>query len=171
MLKSCMLKSFILLVGTLCVVNANCIWYGECGPSQNDGRYNCKYQGEARPLGPDPELNNVFKDLCPHLFNGVNETSTCCARDQIERINKDMSLPHQLMSRCPACFRNFKAFLCDFSCNPKQSEFLLVTQEQPYVPDTNEIKKISDNSAQMEIVRLTYHATNQYVENMFNSCQ
>ena len=48
------------------------------------------------------------------------------------RLQSDLSVPRQLMSRCPACFFNFKAFLCDLTCNPNQSDFLLVTSEQDY---------------------------------------
>ena len=34
------------------------------------------------------------------------------------------------MSRCPACFLNFRALVCDFSCSPKQNEFVVVESEQ-----------------------------------------
>jgi hypothetical protein len=36
------------------------------------------------------------------------------------------------MSRCPACFLNFRALVCDFSCSPKQNEFVIVESEQPF---------------------------------------
>lgn len=77
----------------------------------------------------------MFKDLCPHLYNETN-TATCCDKAQLTRFNSDLSVPRQLMSRCPACFTNFKAFLCDMTCSPTNAQFLLVTSEQPYNPTT-----------------------------------
>ena len=149
----------ILILGlTIIQVESNCIWYGECGNSMNDGKYNCEYSGPALPLENDPELHELYKSICPHLYQG-NETKTCCDRAQLKRINDNLSLPKQLMNRCPACYTNFKAFLCDLTCHPESSDFLLVTDESVY------------NTTEKQITTLTYHMSTYYAQNMYDSCK
>lgn len=130
--------------------------YGECGPANNDAVYNCEYTGEAKPLQNDSTAL-LLKDVCPHLYTG-NTTTTCCDYAQLKRLYDDMSVPRQLMSRCPACFRNFKAFLCDMTCGPNQRDFLLVTGSEPY-------------KNRSQVTKYTYHITNYYTNAMFNSCK
>lgn len=132
--------------------------YGECGPSQNDAVYNCKYNGAAKPLQPDG--SKLLQDLCPHLYNGENKTNICCDTAQLSRLYNSIKLPRQLMSRCPACYRNFKAFLCDMTCGPNQSDFLLVTGESWY----NKTKEV-------QITSYTYYITNYYTDQLFDSCK
>lgn len=160
MLNLSILKYLVLVVTALSYfnhVNADCIWYGECGPSQNDGVYNCKYNGPPKLL--EPEIENLFEELCPHLYKGPNKTETCCNKQQINRIYKSMSLPEQLMSRCPACYTNFRAFLCDLTCNPDMQNFLQVTKEDSY------------NETNAQINEITYHISNEYVNTMYDSCK
>ncbi len=150
---------FLLLAAvTLHGVKSDCVWYGECGDAMNGGKYNCKYDGPAKPLENDPALHELYKATCPHLYEG-NSTRTCCSAAQIKRIDDNLSLPKQLMSRCPSCFANFKAFLCDFTCSTQSSEFLLVTDEAEY------------NETQLQIKAVTYHLTDYYAQNMYDSCK
>ena len=165
--------------------------YSECGDTQSGAKLNCKYTGEAKSI---PQTSNVlFKEMCPHLFKNSadNETYTCCDATQIERLNNGFSLPRQLMSHCPSCFLNFKTFLCDIICSPNQSDFLIVTSERAYTPqpepeieyiDFNFEEKIANSDdnrtnstvnevKQLEVVRLTYHLTNQYVKSFYDSCK
>ena len=121
-----MLKSF--------QVDADCIWYGECGPSTGDNVYNCKYLGPAIQVTNSTMLD-MIRNLCPHLYHGDEATFTCCDFKQLKRFSDDLSVPKQLMSRCPACYLNFRTLLCDLTCGPTQNEFLMITQEQPYTPN------------------------------------
>lgn len=68
------------------------------------------------------------------MYNG-DQTHTCCDEVQLGHLENDLSFPKQLMTRCPACFINFKAFLCDFTCSPKQREFLVVTTASDVEPE------------------------------------
>lgn len=157
MLGNSILKSLMLIFMITVCVHADCIWYDECGDAMANGKYNCKYDGKPKLLESD--LEEGFKTLCPHLFTGENQTYTCCSRAQYNRLSSSMAVPHQLMSRCPSCYTNFRSFLCDLTCNPNAKDFLLVTKEGPY------------NETQMQIERITYHMTNTYAENMYNSCK
>ena len=107
---------------------------------------------------------NLYKNLCPHLFNGYDNTSTCCDFNQLKRFSSQMAVPKQLLSRCPSCYLNFRSFLCDLTCSPIQSEFFMITQDQYY-------KNPSNEDGQMEVVQVTYHLTNNYANNLFDSCK
>ena len=177
-------------------MSSDCIWYGECGQSDrvSTAKYNCKYVGP-----PIAQTNQTYldllKDLCPQLYNGPNATSTCCDLAQLNRFNNDLSFPRQLMSRCPACFLNFRTFLCDMTCSPKQNEFLVINAEQPYNKHTDEddanqseLKEkdeeeyVNDEEhsskvkrdlkdQQMEITQVSYYLTSNFTTNMYNSCK
>lgn len=150
-----LVKTLIFLFSLTVYVDADCIWYDECGDS-GTGKYNCKYQGKPKLLESNLE---TFKELCPHLYTGDNSTETCCAPSQVQTLHDNLSVPKQLLSRCPSCYTNFRAFLCDLTCHPKSSEFLLVTNEKEY------------NETDMEIVQITYHMTKLYADELFNSCK
>jgi hypothetical protein len=126
-------------------IDCNCIWYGECGESDNvgTGKYNCKYTGKAKPF-LNATSQKVLKTECPHLFNGDN-TVTCCDDVMVNRLSKDFSLPRQIISRCPACYRNFRTFLCDMTCSPDQDQFLIVTKDRPYNPSGKNVVPSSAN--------------------------
>jgi len=176
-------------------VSSDCIWYGECGQSErvSTAKYNCEYLGP-----PIAQTNKTYldllKDLCPHLYNGPNTTSTCCDFAQLSRFTNDLSFPRQLMSRCPACFLNFRTFLCDMTCSPKQSEFLVITKDQPYNKSTDNQKDRSETKENdeeynvydenfsskskraikeqtMEITEISYYLTSNFTTNMYNSCK
>lgn len=65
-------------------------------------------------------------------------------------------MPRQLMSRCPACFTNFRAFLCDMTCHPNNSDFLLITQDKPYTPPspTQSVATSINNHVELDNVEL-----------------
>ena len=152
--------------------NYNCIWYGECGQSDrvSDHKYNCKYTGPAKPLQDENSLK-LLKELCPHLYNGTS-TVTCCDSSQIARFHNDLSLPKQLTSRCPACYLNFRTFLCDLTCSPIQSEFLIITKEQNYNNTNNSIDMIpSLKDGFSEITEINYTVTNSFTNSLYNSCK
>lgn len=54
------------------------------------------------------------------------------------------------MSRCPACFTNFRAFLCDMTCHPNNSDFLLITQDKPYTPPSPTSTAATNNDVELE---------------------
>jgi Niemann-Pick C1 protein len=128
----------------------------------------------------------LLRDTCPHLYQGENDTRTCCSADQLITFNQDVGgVPRQLLARCPACYLNFRAFLCDLTCSPKQSEFLVITGEEPYdgsvtTPaykyddqheETFERRKRNVKEQQMQVTRLSYYISHYYAYAMFNSCK
>ena len=129
--------------------------YGQCGPSGrgDDGHYYCKYEGEAIKQN-STEFLTLFKEVCPNLYNGMEHTTTCCDLPQLKYMDSQLSVPKQLMSRCPACLANFKSFLCDMTCSNKQSEFIVDTS----VPSTQKqapSQKLVENSVKKESAKVT----------------
>ncbi len=62
------------------------------------------------------------------------------------------------------------------SGSPDQSDFLLVTDQGPYVPNEEQTKlkineKTEQNDTQLQIIKIKYHITNDYTNNMFDSCK
>jgi len=126
--------------------------YGQCSPSGrgDDGHYYCKYDGEAIKQN-STEFLTLFKDVCSNLYNGTEHTSTCCDLNQLKYMDSQLSVPKQLMSRCPACLANFKSFLCDMTCSSKQSEFIVI-------PDQSLRKQ--ESSKTQKLVSTTIHENN-----------
>lgn len=168
--------------------------YDECGDTLTGGRYNCKYEGKAKVL---PQTSDsLMRESCPHLFKNSpyndNQTYTCCNPIQLERLNDGFSIPRQLTSHCPACFLNLRTFLCDLVCNPDQSDYLIVTAQQPYIPKpvtttpiddfesfSFDTKQLNDNSStnssnqieKADVLRLSYYLTSHYVNKLYKSCK
>lgn len=174
----------IILLGVFEFVNSKCIWYGKCGKSTrvSDRYYYCKDDGEPR-LQTDENFLKLFENLCPHIYNGQNDTRTCCDMEQLNLFNLDLAVPKQLMSRCPACLTNFIAFLCDFTCGPTQSDFMIINNFVPTPPDfrnlilTSSYKDIASDDIHknkkqtFDVTEVTYFLTNNFTSGLFNSCK
>ena len=66
-----------------------------------------------------------------------------------------MSLPKQLLFRCPSCYRNFLNLYCAFTCDPYQSKFLGID--------------VMANNRSIDSVN--YVVSHDFAYGMFNSCQ
>jgi hypothetical protein len=99
------------------------------------------------------------------------------------------------MSRCPACFTNFAAFLCDLTCGPTQSDYLVInnflptpnssfisnneiidlnpSNELENKEDMNKKKKrsVKPNEQTYDVIEITYYMTNNFASGLFNSCK
>lgn len=42
-------------------------------------------------------------------------------------LNTNINMAAGFLKRCPSCLRNLVRHLCDFTCNPHQSDFIEVT--------------------------------------------
>lgn len=130
------------------------------------------------------------------MYNGPNNTRTCCDNQQLTNFDLDLAVPKQLMSRCPACFTNFVAFLCDLTCGPTQSDFLVINNFRPTsnnssARNNNEIidlntssesesnehinkrkkRSIETNEQKYDVIEVTYYMTNNFTTGLFNSCK
>ena len=61
----------------------------------------------------------------------------CCDEAQLEILRDQMTLPQQLLGRCPSCYSNFINLWCQFTCSPHQSDFVRVVETRV---DANSIR-------------------------------
>eukprot|EP00079_Xenopus_tropicalis_P016418 XP_004915269.1 PREDICTED: Niemann-Pick C1 protein [Xenopus tropicalis] len=143
------------------VSSQHCVWYGECGNSTlEDKRLNCRYSGP--PISLPEEGHTLLQQLCPSLYYGNN--TVCCDVQQLNTLNSNLQLPLQFLSRCPSCFYNFMTMFCELTCSPYQSEFLNVTQTEPFVGP-------SPQRANESIVAMEYYIGEQFANAMYNACK
>ncbi|KYO48265.1 NPC intracellular cholesterol transporter 1 [Alligator mississippiensis] len=154
------LALLLLLLGPAQVISQSCVWYGECGIASEDKRYNCAYEGPPIPLPKDGY--DLVNELCPGLYFG--NVSICCNVQQLQTLKNNLQLPLQFLSRCPSCFHNLISLFCELTCSPNQSEFLNVTQTEPYYDPVTSKNKTS-------ITELQYYIGERFANAMYNACK
>uniref|UniRef100_A0A8B9MDM7 NPC1 like intracellular cholesterol transporter 1 n=1 Tax=Accipiter nisus TaxID=211598 RepID=A0A8B9MDM7_9AVES len=110
-----------------------CAFYGECGrnPEVNislvSSKVPCLSNTPARvAAGP---LLALLRTVCPELVQGNAETTrVCCSLAQLRALQLSVALSGTVLSRCPACARNFANLYCNNICSPDQSLFTNVTR-------------------------------------------
>uniref|UniRef100_A0A663END9 NPC1 like intracellular cholesterol transporter 1 n=1 Tax=Aquila chrysaetos chrysaetos TaxID=223781 RepID=A0A663END9_AQUCH len=110
-----------------------CAFYGECGrnPEVNislvSSKVPCLSNTPARvATGP---LLALLRTVCPELARGSAETTrVCCSLAQLSALQLSVALSGTVLSRCPACARNFANLYCNNICSPDQSLFTNVTR-------------------------------------------
>ncbi|KAI1724282.1 patched family domain-containing protein [Ditylenchus destructor] len=136
-----------------------CAMRDVCG--QEGGMHqNCVYEGPPVPISF--RQDQLYKELCPQLFTDHN-IAVCCNHAQFEILRQQMTIPQQLLSRCPSCYSNFVNFWCQFACSPMQRNFVNVIEMK------NGSDAIYDDEAY--ISRVQYYITPKYAHGLFESCK
>ncbi|VDM43668.1 unnamed protein product [Toxocara canis] len=105
------------------------------------------------------KCDDIFRKL--KLPDGENEF--CCDGAQLEHLASQMTLPRQLLSRCPSCFANFIQLWCDFTCSPRQSDFLRITavsDDQSLIPNKTHY-----------VTEVEYYVREDYANGLLESCK
>ncbi|XP_074708303.1 NPC1-like intracellular cholesterol transporter 1 isoform X1 [Strix uralensis] len=110
-----------------------CAFYGECGrnPEVNislvPAKVPCLSNTPARVA--TASVLNLLRTVCPELVRGDGETTlVCCSLSQLIALRLSVALSGTVLSRCPACARNFANLYCNNICSPDQSLFTNVTR-------------------------------------------
>lgn len=105
----------------------HCVWYGEC---YKDSTYNhvknCPYDGPAKEL--DMRGQEIFAKNCPHMLTSNGVPKTCCDTKQLTTFDQNIRMASSILQRCPSCLSNFVKHICEYTCSPRQSSFVKVTQ-------------------------------------------
>ncbi|CAG9859649.1 unnamed protein product [Phyllotreta striolata] len=134
----------------------HCVWYDECYLDPDTELWkNCYYTGPPKPLQTSKSIG-ILKKWCPK----ISPELTCCSDKQLETMKNSMTLPQQLLSRCPSCLTNFLQSICHLTCSPVQSKFLNVS-ETAVDPQTNKTY----------ITEMGFFIHNDYMENTYDSCK
>nr|XP_033806203.1 NPC1-like intracellular cholesterol transporter 1 isoform X2 [Geotrypetes seraphini] len=96
------------------------------------------------------------------LYNGDNDTYSCCSSKQLDSLKKSMSLSRAILSRCPSCAENFANSYCQNICSPDQSEFINVTRTFR----TNITGQSVDG-----VLHYQCYYNKKFADDTFNSCQ
>ncbi|KAK0402230.1 hypothetical protein QR680_016217 [Steinernema hermaphroditum] len=129
-----------------------------CGEKRNL-KQNCIYDGPPKRL--DHATEGRLKEICPHLYADKNR-EVCCDTEQVDLLIGQMSVPRQLLARCPSCFANFRSMWCDFACSPRQGDFV------------NVLETASDHSRYNNTpyaTRVEYFVRDDYATAMLDSCK
>ncbi len=111
--------------------------------------YNCKDDGEARPL-LDQESVNDFKKLCPSMYTNDFQP-LCCNPEQLSILKKDILAAQALMGSCSSCFFNFRQLWCHFTCSPDQANFVIPNKIIHMIKTNFTDKLVSYNNANKNI--------------------
>ncbi|TCD70844.1 hypothetical protein EIP91_001535 [Steccherinum ochraceum] len=132
----------------------HCAMRGSCGKKSIFGTdLPCPNDEPATEDGIDRDL---LVSMCgPEYAEGP----TCCAKTQIENLRDNLGRAEMLISACPACRNNFRAFWCTFTCSPDQATFLNVTSTQETMTGETAIQSVD------------FHVSPQFGEGFFNSCK
>uniref|UniRef100_A0A915ETJ0 Niemann-Pick C1 N-terminal domain-containing protein n=1 Tax=Ditylenchus dipsaci TaxID=166011 RepID=A0A915ETJ0_9BILA len=142
-------------------IKHRCVMRDICG-TDGDLHQNCFYDGPPVPVSF--RQDQLYKELCPQLFaDSVNTPVVCCNHAQFELLQQQMTVPQQLLSRCPSCYSNFVNFWCQFTCSPMQYNFLNVVEMK------NDSNAIYDDEGY--ISRIEYYVNKTYALELFESCK
>ncbi|XP_033640413.1 NPC intracellular cholesterol transporter 1-like [Asterias rubens] len=163
-----------------------CMWYGQCGKrTGTDHPLNC-YNNIPAPELKDPEALSILQELCPHLVK--EKTHTCCNLDQLKTFQNQTSLATQLMTRCPACYRNFLNLYCGMTCDPSNSLYIDEVTIQESIEETIDALNFaekeaddglsvvepwvdSDPKSNASILSIVYFLQDEFMYGMYNSCK
>ncbi|KAH3710433.1 hypothetical protein DPMN_069915 [Dreissena polymorpha] len=147
--------------------HGHCVWYGQCGPGFNGGRLNCPATGSK--VNPhkltDQKALQILRDYCPEIYNGNDNTLTCCSPEQVYTFRESISVPMNILSTCPACYRNFLNQICQLTCSPHQSKFIWANMSGEYPQGA------SENPGPKGIPHVVYLMSNTFANSVYDSCK
>ncbi|KAL5858640.1 hypothetical protein ACOSQ3_006098 [Xanthoceras sorbifolium] len=128
-----------------------CAMYDICGENSEGQVLNCPYGSPS--VKPDELLSAKIQSLCPSISGNV-----CCTERQFETLRTQAQQAIPFLVGCPACLRNFLNLFCELSCSPNQSLFINVTA-------------ISEVNGNLTVDGIDYYVSNNFGEELYNSCK
>ncbi|XP_035782001.1 NPC intracellular cholesterol transporter 1-like isoform X2 [Anopheles albimanus] len=150
--------------------SGQCVWYGICNKDALGRSQYCPYNGTAKPV--DSKTKELLSVWCSHLLveDASNNVNTCCDSEQVEVLNKNVALAANFLARCPSCMANLVRHMCDFTCNPKQSNFMKVIATEEVDPKDDGVTSATTVAPKEYITQIDIHITGQYMNGTFESC-
>ncbi|XP_011312256.1 Niemann-Pick C1 protein isoform X2 [Fopius arisanus] len=151
---SLLLILFSIAAVTVIKGDGHCIWYGTCFKDELGHVKYCPYNGTAKPL--DTRGQGFLAKHCPHMMKAPGQAiNTCCDSEQLEILDNNILLAANLLARCPSCLGNLVKHFCEFTCSPRQNEFMNITQFGP-------------NNTYIDGINM--YITNRYLQGTYKSC-
>ncbi|KAI9144575.1 sterol-sensing domain of SREBP cleavage-activation-domain-containing protein [Paraphysoderma sedebokerense] len=135
--------------------SGRCVMYGQCGKKSFFGKpLNCPSDTLAVP--PSDSFRERLVETCGNQYASTN---VCCDESQFDSLKQSLELAYNFVNSCPACWKNFKTFWCEFTCNPNQSTFVNVTSTAML----SNKKKVVDG--------VDYYVNAEFGTKFFRSCE
>ena len=129
------------------------MWYGQCEKNRATNLpLNCFYNGKAK-LIENRESRDILAKLCPEFSH--KDSKVCCDIKQILSLQSGIQSAQQMMTRCPACWKNFRELYCQMTCSPNNSLFI------------DPILTLSKKSVQS----IEYNVDQTFRDGLYNSCK
>ncbi|XP_075300982.1 NPC1-like intracellular cholesterol transporter 1 [Opisthocomus hoazin] len=145
-----------------------CAFYEECGrnPEVNvslvQSNVPCLSNTPARAA--TSAVLALLRTVCPELVREDNETTfVCCNLAQLSALQLSVALSGTVLSRCPACARNFANLYCNNICSPDQSLFTNVTRVVN--------RTAADGTPQLAVIEYQCFYRQYYADAAFASCK
>lgn len=97
------------------------------------------------------------------LDKGPNNTYACCSPNQLNSLEKSLSMSKAVLVRCPNCAQNFAHLHCMTTCSPNQTQTLEVTKVMNITNKENVTKEA--------VVAYKVFLSTTFAEAAFHSCK
>lgn len=133
--------------------------------------YRCRAQQVPVPVPVVKDNAQIFVTIlylflwqvCPMLDNGPDNTYACCSMNQLNSLEKSLSMSKAVLIRCPSCAENFAHLHCMTTCSPNQTQSLQVTKVMNITNDKNLTREA--------VVAYKVFLTTNFANAAFKSCQ
>uniref|UniRef100_A0A8R1DLG3 SSD domain-containing protein n=6 Tax=Caenorhabditis japonica TaxID=281687 RepID=A0A8R1DLG3_CAEJA len=107
-------------------------------------------------------------EFCPHLLADGNN-KLCCTPSQAEGLTKQIAQARNILGRCPSCFDNFAKLWCEFTCSPRQQDFVSIVEMKPI--ENKEGFTPEYHTAEAYVNTVEYRLSTDFANGMFASCK
>lgn len=97
------------------------------------------------------------------LDRGIGNTYACCSLNQLNSLQKSLSMSKAVLVRCPNCAENFAHLHCMTTCSPNQTQALEVTKVMNITDNKNVTKEA--------VVAYKVFLSTTFAEAAFHSCK
>uniref|UniRef100_A0A8R1ILH0 SSD domain-containing protein n=1 Tax=Caenorhabditis japonica TaxID=281687 RepID=A0A8R1ILH0_CAEJA len=105
-----------------------------------------------------PDDIDRLEQYCSHLIHDESSATVCCTGLQLKGLTDRLSKAATILASCPSCFDNFANLWCQFTCSPKQSDFMTV-------------RETSGGNVKEIVERMEYRVGREFAEGLFESCR
>jgi len=139
--------------------------YGICGTNRDREDVPCKVDQGPKTL--EKEHITELEEYCPELVMTYGN-ELCCDASQIANLDVLLAFKVSRFITCPACANNLRRSYCAFTCSPKQSLFVNVTQTEP-TPE--EVLRDNPEVSVKRVVAVDFFISHKYVTETYESCK
>jgi len=150
-------------------VEGKCVMFGICGTNDNYEDVPCKVDQGPKALLQKESLSEL-EEYCPELLL-THGNKLCCDASQIANLVDNLKVPEAILINCPACFNNFRRSVCEFTCSPKQSLFVNITQTEPFTSEEEYQSANPPEATAERVVSVDFFISTKYIRDTYESCR